>query len=41
MALPALFGRFPALALAVPADELEPVHSFISNGHRALPVRLR
>jgi cytochrome P450 len=41
VALPALFGRFPALALAVPADELEPVRSFISNGHRALPVRLR
>jgi cytochrome P450 len=41
VALPALFGRFPDLALAVPADELEPVHSFISNGHSTLPVRLR
>lgn len=41
VALPALFGRFPDLALAVPADELEPVHSFISNGHATLPVRLR
>ena len=41
VALPALFGRFPDLALAVPADELEPVRSFISNGHLALPVRLR
>ena len=41
VALPALFDRFPDLALAVPADELEPVHSFISNGHLAVPVRLR
>jgi cytochrome P450 len=41
VALPALFGSFPDLALAVPATELEPVHSFISNGHRSLPVRLR
>ena len=41
VALPALFGRFPDLALAVPPDELEPVHSFISNGHATLPVRLR
>ncbi|MER5267586.1 cytochrome P450 [Actinosynnema sp. NPDC002837] len=41
VSLPALFDRFPDLALAVPADELEPVHSFISNGHLALPVRLR
>ncbi|MDI2132545.1 cytochrome P450 family protein [Yinghuangia seranimata] len=41
IALPALFDRFPNLALAVPADELEPMESFISNGHKALPVRLR
>ncbi|MFJ6675001.1 cytochrome P450 [Actinosynnema sp. NPDC091369] len=41
VALPALFGRFPALSLAAPADGLEPVPSFISNGHRTLPVRLR
>ncbi|MFF3766210.1 cytochrome P450 [Streptomyces sp. NPDC001922] len=40
IALPALFSRFPDLALAVPADDLEPVESFISNGHRSLPVRL-
>ncbi|MFG3252641.1 cytochrome P450 [Streptomyces sp. NPDC048172] len=39
-ALPALFERFPGLALAVPPEELEPVDSFISNGHRTLPVRL-
>ncbi|MEU9572675.1 cytochrome P450 [Streptomyces massasporeus] len=40
IALRALFGRFPGLRLAVSQDELEPVDSFISNGHRALPVRL-
>ncbi|UGY91480.1 cytochrome P450 family protein [Streptomyces gobiensis] len=40
IALPALFERFPDLALAVPPEELEPVDSFISNGHRTLPVRL-
>lgn len=40
IALPALFERFPALALAVPPEELGPVDSFISNGHRVLPVRL-
>lgn len=37
IALPALFERFPGLALAVPPQELEPVSSFISHGHRALP----
>ncbi|TDD94241.1 cytochrome P450 family protein [Actinomadura rubrisoli] len=41
VALPALFERFPDLALAVGPDELRPVESFISNGHRALPVLLR
>ncbi|QQQ79148.1 cytochrome P450 [Saccharothrix sp. 6-C] len=41
VALPALFDRFPDIAPAVPVDELEPVRSFISNGHRTLPVRLR
>jgi cytochrome P450 family 142 subfamily A polypeptide 1 len=40
IALPALFERFPALELAVPDEELTPVASFISNGHRSLPVRL-
>jgi cytochrome P450 len=39
-ALPALFSRFPELALAVPVGELEPIGSFISNGHRTLPVKL-
>jgi cytochrome P450 len=37
IALPALFDRFPGLALAVPPEELEPVSSFISHGHRTLP----
>ncbi|SEG66925.1 Cytochrome P450 [Thermomonospora echinospora] len=40
IALPALFDRFPDLALAVPPGELRPVASFISNGHRTLPVNL-
>ncbi|MEU5341070.1 cytochrome P450 [Streptomyces sp. NPDC020766] len=40
IALPALFERFPDLGLAVPEEELSPVASFISNGHRYLPVRL-
>ncbi|MEU0840996.1 cytochrome P450 [Streptomyces sp. NPDC005962] len=40
IALPALFDRFPRLSLASGQGPLEPVESFISNGHRALPVRL-
>jgi cytochrome P450 len=40
IALPALFDRFPNLRLAVRSDELVPVDSFISNGHRSLPVRI-
>lgn len=39
-ALPALFDRFPDLAFAVEEEELLPGESFISNGHRSLPVRL-
>ncbi|MCT2594743.1 cytochrome P450 [Streptomyces sp. N2-109] len=39
-ALPALFARFPDLRLAVPAEEIEHVPSFIANGHATLPVRL-
>ncbi|MYW93965.1 cytochrome P450 [Amycolatopsis rubida] len=39
--LSALFRRFPELSLAVPAEELEPLPTFIMNGHRSLPVRLR
>lgn len=40
-AIPALFDRFPDLALAVAAEDLEPVASLIVRGHRTLPVRLR
>ncbi|MFJ2178393.1 cytochrome P450 [Streptomyces sp. NPDC087851] len=40
-ALRMLFERFPEIELAVPADELKPLPSLISNGHQALPVRLR
>ncbi|MEU6031918.1 cytochrome P450 [Streptomyces tauricus] len=41
VALSALFERFPDVRLAVGGGGgLEPVGSFISNGHRALPVRL-
>jgi 2-hydroxy-5-methyl-1-naphthoate 7-hydroxylase len=36
-----LFDRFPRIELAVPADDLEPLPSLISNGHRTLPVHLR
>ena len=39
-ALRALFNRFPALHLTPPPEGLTPVDSFISNGHRTLPVRL-
>ncbi|WP_346012010.1 cytochrome P450 [Streptomyces sp. SID3343] len=39
IALPALFERFPDMTLAVRAEELTAVESFISNGHRVLPVR--
>ncbi|KOX23496.1 cytochrome P450 [Saccharothrix sp. NRRL B-16348] len=41
VALSELFARFPDLELARPAEELLPLESFISNGHRELPVRLR
>ncbi|WP_394428212.1 cytochrome P450 family protein [Streptomyces sp. SGAir0957] len=40
-ALRGLFTRFPDLALAVPAGDLRPAGSFISNGHAELPVILR
>ncbi|KND46238.1 MULTISPECIES: cytochrome P450 family protein [Streptomyces] len=39
IALPALFARFPSLELGAPEEELGHVESFISNGHRRLPVR--
>ncbi|MFI6364098.1 cytochrome P450 [Nocardia sp. NPDC050630] len=40
IALPAIFERFPNMRLAVDPSELAPVGSFISNGHRTLPVLL-
>jgi cytochrome P450 len=39
--LTALFTRFPEMTLAVSAEELVPLPTFIMNGHRSLPVRLR
>jgi cytochrome P450 len=38
VALPALFDRFPDLALAVPAGKLTTLRTFLSNGHTALPA---
>ncbi|MDH2424513.1 cytochrome P450 [Sphaerisporangium sp. TRM90804] len=38
--LSTLFERFPEISLAVPAEELQPLPTFIMNGHRELPVRL-
>lgn len=38
--LPALFERFPGLALAEPGATPPPLESFVSNGHRHLRVRL-
>ncbi|RJO73653.1 cytochrome P450 [Nocardia panacis] len=40
LALPALFERFPNMGLAVDVSELGAVPSFISNGHRRVPVTL-
>ncbi|SDH70162.1 cytochrome P450 family protein [Nonomuraea jiangxiensis] len=40
-ALPALFARFPGLHLAVPADEIKQVPSFIAHGWSELPLLLR
>ncbi|MFJ1747901.1 cytochrome P450 [Streptomyces sp. NPDC088116] len=40
-ALKMLFERFPDIELALPAADLTPVPSLISNGHQTLPVRLR
>lgn len=41
IALPALFNRFPDMALAVPHEEIPPQGTFLLNGHQAVPVRLR
>jgi cytochrome P450 len=40
IALPALFERFPDLAMAVRPDELEAQGTFIMNGYKTLPVTL-
>jgi 2-hydroxy-5-methyl-1-naphthoate 7-hydroxylase len=40
IALPALFDRFPDLALAVPETQLQPSVGFLFYGHRAVPARL-
>lgn len=40
IALRGLFDRFPDAALAVPAGELRPLGSFISNGHQEVPLLL-
>ncbi|MEV0293806.1 cytochrome P450 [Nocardia sp. NPDC050710] len=40
VSLPAIFARFPNMRLAAEVSELGSVASFISNGHRILPVYL-
>jgi cytochrome P450 len=40
IALPALFARFPRLALAAPTDELTPIPSIVNNCSKTLPVTL-
>ncbi|MEU1042459.1 cytochrome P450 [Streptomyces sp. NPDC005907] len=40
VALRGLFTRFPDMSLAVRPEQLRPLESFISNGHRELPVSL-
>jgi cytochrome P450 len=40
VAVPALFSRFPDIALAVAPEEIQPLHSFIANDVAALPVVL-
>ncbi|HTU75667.1 MAG TPA: cytochrome P450 [Trebonia sp.] len=40
-ALAGLFDRFPALRLAVPPADLEPIPSILGNGHITLPVHLQ
>ncbi len=39
--LSSLFERFPDISLAVDRQELEPLPTFIMNGHQSLPVVLR
>jgi 2-hydroxy-5-methyl-1-naphthoate 7-hydroxylase len=40
IALPALFERFPDIALAVPPEQLKPSVGFVFYAHETLPVRL-
>jgi cytochrome P450 len=40
VAVPALFNRYPNLALAVAPDEVEPLKSFMANDVASLPVLL-
>lgn len=40
VALPAIFDRFPHMRLAVRAEEMRHLPSFMSNGHQELPVYL-
>lgn len=40
VAVPALFARYPNLALAVPPDEVQPLRSFMANDVASLPVML-
>jgi 2-hydroxy-5-methyl-1-naphthoate 7-hydroxylase len=40
VAIPAVFNRFPDLAMAVDPAELIPVPSLFSNSSSTLPVRL-
>lgn len=41
VALPALFERFPDLALAVPPAELKPQGTFVFNGYAEVPLLLK
>lgn len=40
IAIPALFDRFPRMALAVPPSDLQPQGSFVMNGHAQVPILL-
>ncbi|MGC5032764.1 cytochrome P450 family protein [Micromonospora sp. DT229] len=41
ISLPALFERFPDLALAVPREELKPQSTFVFNGYAEVPMLLK
>lgn len=40
VALSMLFHRFPRMRLGVSEEQIQPLESFISNGHRELPILL-